>query len=148
MLSPNSTANIMSGTKLAIGTVEADATGEGFAKRAEADREVGDELVFGAAAHPRGGTPGKELRVLADIGHQVEELFGPVVNDQALGVGRHQSEMTVTPANAGGPGKRFGSVRLPWVSAFAGFIRERVIALPAVPRAARKNRRPRGTNCA
>ena len=72
--------------------VEGDAAGEGFAKRAEADGEVGDQLALGAAAHARGDAPGQELRIFADIGDQVEELVGPVGNDLALGVGGHQAE--------------------------------------------------------
>src|SRR5271166_4861465 len=70
--------------------LERDAAREALAKRAEADGEVGDQFALGAAAHACGDAPGEELRIFADIGHQVEELVGPVWHDLPLGVGGHQ----------------------------------------------------------
>src|SRR5271166_5132388 len=72
--------------------LQRNAAREGFAKRAEADSEVGNQFALGAAAHARGDAPGEELRVFADIGHQIEQLVGPVWDDLALGVGGHQAE--------------------------------------------------------
>ena len=60
-----------------------------FAERAEADGEVGDQFLLGAAAHPRAGAPGQEFRIFADIGNEIEQLVGPVGDQLAVGVGGH-----------------------------------------------------------
>ena len=76
----------------ALGPLEGDAAREGFAKWAEANGEVGDQVALGAAADARGDSPREELRILGDIGDQVEELVRPIRNDLAFGVGGHQEE--------------------------------------------------------
>ncbi len=72
--------------------IQGDAAGEGFAKWPEADGEVGDQSVLGAAADTGRDAPRQELRIFRHIGHEVEKLFGPVGDDLAFGVRRHQAK--------------------------------------------------------
>ena len=71
--------------------LEGDAAGETFAKRAEADGEVGDHLAFALGAHPGAEAPGQELGIFADIGDEIENLLRPIADHPALGMGRHRA---------------------------------------------------------
>ena len=66
--------------------VELHPAAKAFAERAEADREVGEQLRFGLRAHPRAHAPGQELRIFADIGDEIKNLVGRVGDALLLGV--------------------------------------------------------------
>jgi hypothetical protein len=82
------------------GPLERHIAGEVLAKWAKANGEIGNELSLGAAPYARRDTPGKELRILIDIGDQVEQLVRSVRDDLALRVRGHQAEAACAASRA------------------------------------------------
>ena len=74
-------------------TIEAHARGETFTKHFEPDHQIGDERVRTfSTPDPACHTPGQEIRILLDIGDQIEHLLGSVGNGAFLRVSRHAAE--------------------------------------------------------
>jgi hypothetical protein len=73
----------------ALRPLERHVAGEVLAKWTEPDCEIGNEFSLGSAADAGSDAPRKELRILFDIGDQIEQLVRTVWDNLALRVRGH-----------------------------------------------------------
>lgn len=72
-----------------IWLVERNSAGKTLPYPFETNGEFGTHFGFRPAENPRRDTPGKELRIAVDVGHQIKKLLRPVRNRSLFGVSRH-----------------------------------------------------------
>src|SRR3546814_18569453 len=79
------------------GAVQRHARGELFPQRAEADEQIGQNLLLGARPDANAHHPRQELRIASDVRHQIEHLIGAVGQFASLGMLQHVSAWPVAP---------------------------------------------------
>src|SRR5579862_4918252 len=72
-----------------VRSIEGDVAGEAFLERAEADHEIGDNLLRILMPNARAATPGHEGGIILDVRHYREEFFGSIGKDGLFFMTRH-----------------------------------------------------------